>query len=58
MPRFSDADFKILYPGVFSNRERESAQQCLTGNKAIAKRRPLDAQALVAGKLPPTSPVW
>jgi hypothetical protein len=55
MPRFSAGDFEIPYPEVSSNREREPAQQYLAGDKAIAKRGPVDTQALVAGKLPPVT---
>lgn len=56
MPRFNDADFEILYPGVFSLRERELAREYLAGNRAIAERGPVDIQALVNGKLPPATP--
>jgi hypothetical protein len=51
-----DSDFITLYPGVFSDLEKEAVEAWIADNKAIDDRGPVDIQALIAGKLPEDTP--
>ena len=56
MPDFDPCDFEVLYPGVFSEREKGLAEEYISANRAIARRGPLDVAGLVAGRLPTDTP--
>jgi hypothetical protein len=56
MPSFGEGDFEVLYPGVFTDRERPLMEKYIATNKAIAARGPVDVQALVTGSLPADTP--
>jgi hypothetical protein len=56
MSEFDPSDFEILYPGVFSEREKALAEKYIAHNQAIALRGPIDLRALVDGALPPDTP--
>jgi hypothetical protein len=51
-----DSDFITLYPGVFSDLEKEAVVAWIAENKAIEDRGPVDLQALISGKLPEDTP--
>ncbi|MCX8033125.1 MAG: MaoC family dehydratase N-terminal domain-containing protein [Thermoleophilia bacterium] len=56
MTTFAPEDFEILYPGVFSEREKKLAEQYLADNRALEERGPIDPRALAAGQVPPDTP--
>lgn len=56
MPEFDPSDFEVLYPGVYTERERALAEKYIAANQAIAARGPIDVQALVRGLLPADTP--
>lgn len=56
MSSFDPDDFEVLYPGLLTAREKEPVLKFLAANRALAKRGPVDAQALAAGALPPDTP--
>ena len=48
--------FQLLYPGVWSERERALAQKYLADNAALKARGPIDVQKLIRGELPKDTP--
>lgn len=56
MPGFDLSDFEVVYPGVFTQKEKALAEKYLADNRAIAQRGPLDLESLVAGTLPADTP--
>lgn len=56
MPGFEPRDFELLYPGVFTERERAAAERYIADNLAISRRGPIDPRSLAAGALPPDTP--
>lgn len=51
-----DADFQVLYPGIYSAKEKEVVAKYLADNQALKDRGPIDVQALVHGTLPKDTP--
>jgi hypothetical protein len=56
MPQFDAADFQVLYPGVFSAREKDLAEKYVADNQALTARGEIDVHALISGKLPADTP--
>jgi len=50
------SDFLVLYPGVYTQKEKALAQKYLADNRALTERGPIDVQALIKGKLPKGTP--
>lgn len=48
--------FQLLYPGVWSPRERALVQKYLADNAALKARGPIDVQKLIRGELPKDTP--
>ncbi len=53
---YDPADFQILYPGVYSEREAEPVKELLAENRALEERGGIDPKALVEGHLPKDEP--
>ena len=45
------SDFVVLYPGVYTKREKTLVEKYLADNKAIEERGQIDVKALISGKL-------
>jgi hypothetical protein len=56
MVDYDPNDFVVLYPGEYTEREEPLVDRYLADNKALEERGPIDAQALVSGKLPEDTP--
>lgn len=56
MSDFDSKDFLILYPGIYSDREKNFVEQYFADARAIEARGPIDAKALVEGTLPKDTP--
>ncbi|NTV90580.1 MAG: MaoC family dehydratase [Clostridiales bacterium] len=56
MANFNPNDFVVVYPGVYTEKEKALVEKYLADNKAIADRGPVDVQALVNGTLPKGTP--
>jgi hypothetical protein len=56
MPQFEPDDFEVLYPGVFTDKEKTLAEKYISDNKAIAKRGAIDVKALIEGRLSADTP--
>lgn len=52
MASYDPADFETLYPGVYTPREAELVKRRLAEDRAIEERGPVDARALIEGRLP------
>lgn len=50
------SDFAILYPGVYTEREKILVQKYIADNRAIEARGEIDVKALISGKLPKDTP--
>ncbi len=50
------SDFIVLYPGVYTKREKALVEKYLADNKAIEERGQIDLKALTQGKLPKNTP--
>ena len=50
------SDFVVLYPGVYTKREKPLVEKYLADNKAIEERGQIDVKALISGKLPKGTP--
>lgn len=50
------SDFLVLYPGVYTEREKNLVEKYLTDNKALEERGEVDVQALINGTLPKDTP--
>jgi acyl dehydratase len=48
---YDPADFVVLYPGVYSEREVQPLEQRLAENRALEERGEIDAKAMVEGRL-------
>jgi hypothetical protein len=53
---FNPNDFVILYPGVYTEKEKALVEKYLADNKALEERGEIDLQALVNGTLPQDTP--
>jgi acyl dehydratase len=56
MSKFDPNDFIVLYPGVYTEREKALVHKYLADNKAIEERGEIDVQALIDGTLPKDTP--
>lgn len=56
MAKYIDNDFLTLYPGVFTEGEKELGEAYYRENEAINARGPIDVDALIAGTLPEDTP--
>ena len=53
---YRDEDFITLYPGVYTEREKEAVKKYINELKAINDRGKIDIQDLISGKLPADTP--
>jgi hypothetical protein len=53
---FDPNDFEILFPGVYTRREKTLVEEYLARNRALEERGQIDVQALVRGALPKDTP--
>lgn len=51
-----DDDFVTLFPGVYTEREKEAVSRYLIDNMALAQRGPIDGTALASGALTEDTP--
>jgi hypothetical protein len=56
MHDFDPNDFVMLYPGVYTEKEKALVEKYLADNKALEERGEVDVQALVKGTLPKDTP--
>jgi hypothetical protein len=56
MPAFDTADFEVLFPGVFIDKERALVERYIADNQALQQRANLDLRAITAGALPKQTP--
>jgi hypothetical protein len=56
MSSYDPNDFKVLYPGVYTEKEKALAEKYLADNKALEERGDIDVQALIEGRLPKDTP--
>ncbi|NTV90562.1 MAG: MaoC family dehydratase [Clostridiales bacterium] len=56
MSNFNPDNFLILYPGIWSEREKAAAEAYLAENRAIGERGTVDVEALINGTLPAGTP--
>ena len=56
MADYKETDFLTLYPGVFTEGEKEAAEAYIKECEAINNRGPIDVAALIAGTLPEGTP--
>ena len=56
MSNFDPNDFVVLYPGVYTEKEKALVEKYLADNKAIEERGDIDVQALIKGTLPKGTP--
>jgi hypothetical protein len=56
MSNFDPNDFVVLYPGVYTEKEKAPVEKYLADNKAIEERGDIDVQALIKGTLPKDTP--
>lgn len=50
------SDYVILYPDIFTDREKPLVEKWIADNKAIEARGPIDVKALISGTLPKDTP--
>ena len=56
MAEYREEEFLTLYPGVYTEGEKEAVEEYFRECKAIHDRGPIDVQKLVAGELPENTP--
>ena len=56
MPEYNENDFLTLYPGIFTEGEKELGEAYYRECEAINARGPIDVDALIAGTLPEDTP--
>jgi hypothetical protein len=56
MSEYDPNDFEILYPGVFTDKEKTLVEKYLADNQALEERGEIDVQALIEGRLPKDTP--
>jgi len=56
LSKFDPNDFIVLYPGVYTEREKALVEKYIADNKAIEKRGEIDVKALISGTLPDGTP--
>jgi hypothetical protein len=56
MGGFDPNDFVVLYPGVYTDKEKDLVEKYLADNKALEERGDIDVQALIEGTLPKDTP--
>lgn len=56
MSGFDPNDFIVLYPGVYTEKEKALVEKYLADNRALEERGEIDVQALVKGALPKDTP--
>jgi hypothetical protein len=56
MSGYDPNDFVVLYPGVYTEKEKAPVEKYLADNKAIEERGDIDVQALIKGTLPKDTP--
>jgi hypothetical protein len=56
MSSFDPDDFVVLYPGVYTEKEKALVEKYLADNEALEERGDIDVQALVKGMLPKDTP--
>ncbi len=56
MSTFDPADFEVLFPGVYVEKERALLERYIAGNQALQRRGDIDVRALVRGELPSDTP--
>ena len=56
MAQYKDSDFITLYPGVYTEGEKELFKAYLDECEAINKRGTIDVSAMISGKLPEDTP--
>ena len=56
MPEYNENDFLTLYPGRFTEGEKEAGEEYYRECEAINARGPIDVAALIAGTLPEDTP--
>lgn len=56
MSSFDPNDFAVLYPGLYTEKEKALVEKYMADNKAILERGEIDVQALINGTLPKDTP--
>lgn len=56
MDNFNPDDFIVVYPGVYTPKEKPLVEKYLADNRAIEERGEIDLQALIRGTLPQDTP--
>ncbi len=56
MANFNPNDFEVLYPGVYTKREKDLVEKYFADNKSLEARGEVDVKALISGKLPKDTP--
>ena len=56
MSGFDPNDFVVLYPGVYTEKEKALVEKYLADNRALEERGDIDVQALIKGTLPKDTP--
>jgi hypothetical protein len=56
MSSFDPNDFVVLYPGVYTEKEKALVEKYLADNKALEERGDIDVPALISGTLPKDTP--
>lgn len=56
MSDFNPDDFVVVYPGIYTKKEKALVEKYIADNKAIEARGEVDVQALVNGTLPKGTP--
>lgn len=56
MSNVNPDDFVVVYPGIYTEKEKALVEKYIADNKAIAARGEVDVQALINGTLPKGTP--
>ena len=56
MSSFNPDDFVVMYPGIYTEKEKARVDKYLADNKALEERGDIDVQALISGTLPKNTP--
>lgn len=56
MTRFDPADFEVLYPGVYTDKEAPLAEKLFADNRALEEGSPVDVEAVIKGEVPADAP--
>ncbi len=56
MIEYDPDDFVVLYPGVYTEKEKALVEKYLADNRALEERGEIDVQALIDGTLPDGTP--